>query len=74
MWIICLLHNRPGLAATPWLPTVEHLLFVDTVLLPMAHALSALSGADYASTQHAELVNEHLRWLNKPEFKDWMLF
>nr|WP_318289559.1 HNH endonuclease family protein [Paraburkholderia sp. BL8N3] len=46
--------------------------FVDTVLLPMAQALAALSGADYASTQHAELVNEHLRWLNKLEFKDWL--
>ncbi|WP_186085609.1 DUF4357 domain-containing protein [Burkholderia gladioli] len=46
--------------------------FVDTVLLPMARALAALSDADYASTMHAELVNEHLRWLNKLEFKDWL--
>jgi hypothetical protein len=46
--------------------------FVDTVLLPMARAFAALSDADYASTMHAELVNEHLRWLNKLEFKDWL--
>lgn len=46
--------------------------FVDTVLLPMARALAALRDADYASTMHAELVNEHLRWLNKLEFKDWL--
>jgi hypothetical protein len=38
----------------------------------MARALAALSDADYASTMHAELVNEHLRWLNKLEFKDWL--
>ncbi len=47
--------------------------FVDTVLLPMARALAALRDADYASTMHAELVNEYLRWLNKLEFKDWFL-
>jgi hypothetical protein len=45
---------------------------VDTVLLPMARAFAALTDADYASTMHAELVNEHLRWLNKLEFKDWL--
>lgn len=46
--------------------------FIDTVLLPMAQALAALSDADYTSSKHAELVNEHLRWLNKLEFKDWL--
>ncbi|MDD1480958.1 DUF4357 domain-containing protein [Burkholderia thailandensis] len=45
---------------------------VDAVLLPMARAFAALTDADYASTMHAELVNEHLRWLNKLEFKDWL--
>ena len=39
--------------------------FVDQILLPMAMAFDELSEASYASQQHAEQVNEHLRWLNK---------
>ncbi|WP_175736148.1 DUF4357 domain-containing protein [Burkholderia ambifaria] len=54
------------------LQATEPLKFVDTVLLPMARASAALSDSDYASTMYAELVNEHLRWLNKLEFKDWL--
>ncbi|MDA3671200.1 DUF4357 domain-containing protein [Burkholderia cenocepacia] len=50
----------------------ESQTLVDSVLLPMARAFAALTDADYASTRHAELVNEHLRWLNKLEFKDWL--
>ncbi len=46
--------------------------FVDEVLLPMAQAFAELSDADYASTHHAEQVNEHLRWMNRLEFKDWV--
>lgn len=46
--------------------------FVDEVLLPMAQAFRELRDADYASTHHAEQVNEHLRWLNRLEFKDWV--
>lgn len=46
--------------------------FVDEVLLPMAQAFTELRDADYASTHHAEQVNEHLRWLNRLEFKDWV--
>lgn len=46
--------------------------FVDDVLLPMARAFSELRDADYASTHHAEQVNEYLRWLNRLEFKDWV--
>lgn len=46
--------------------------FVDEVLLPMAQAFSELRDADYASQRHAEQVNEHLRWLNRLEFKDWV--
>lgn len=47
-------------------------VFVDEVLLPMAQAFAELRDADYASTRHAEQVNEHLRWLNRLEFKDWV--
>jgi hypothetical protein len=46
--------------------------FVDQILLPMAMAFDELSEASYASQQHAEQVNEHLRWLNRLEFKDWV--
>lgn len=47
-------------------------LFLDEVLLPMAHAFGELRNADYASQKHAEQVNEHLSWLNRLEFKDWV--
>lgn len=53
-------------------PTKQPQKFVDDVLLPMAQAFSELRDADYASTHHAEEVNEHLRWLNRLEFKDWV--
>jgi hypothetical protein len=46
--------------------------FIDDVLLPMALAFSELRNADYASQMHAEQVNEHLGWLNRLEFKDWV--
>ncbi|MGV8803448.1 MAG: DUF4357 domain-containing protein [Polaromonas sp.] len=47
-------------------------VFLDEVLLPMAQAFSELRNADYASQKHAEQVNEHLSWLNRLEFKDWV--
>jgi hypothetical protein len=47
-------------------------VFVDEILLPMGEAFVELSGADYSSQMHAEQVNEHLHWLNKLEFKDWV--
>ncbi len=46
--------------------------FIDTILLPMAQAFSELRDANYSSTQHAEQVNNYLRWLNRLEFKDWV--
>lgn len=53
-------------------PVKQPQSFVDNVLLPMAQAFGELRDADYASTHHAEEVNEHLRWLNRLEFKDWV--
>lgn len=53
-------------------PAKQPQSFVDEVLLPMAQAFSELRDADYASTYHAEQVNEYLRWLNRLEFKDWV--
>ncbi len=46
--------------------------FVDSVLLPMADAFSEIRDAAYTSTQLAEQVNEHLSWMNRLEFKDWL--
>ncbi|ADX43940.1 protein of unknown function DUF262 [Paracidovorax avenae ATCC 19860] len=54
------------------LPAQQPRSFVDEVLLPMAQAFAELRDADYASTHHAEQVNEYLRWLNRLEFKDWV--
>ena len=53
-------------------PATRPQVFVDEILLPMAQAFSAISDADYASHKHAEQVNEHLRWLNRLDFKDWV--
>ena len=53
-------------------PAKQPQIFVDDVLLPMAQAFSELQDADYASTRHAEQVNEYLRWLNRLEFTDWV--
>ncbi|MEV4780102.1 DUF4357 domain-containing protein [Burkholderia sp. LMU1-1-1.1] len=53
-------------------PAQQPQSFVDEILLPMAQAFSELRDADYASHKHAEQVNEHLRWLNRLEFKDWV--
>ncbi len=53
-------------------PFREPVTFLDDVLLPMAQAFSEIRNADYASQKHAEQVNEHLSWLNRLEFKDWV--
>lgn len=46
--------------------------FIDEVLLPMARAFEEILDAAYESTAYAEQVNEHLRWLNRLEFTDWV--
>ena len=53
-------------------PARQPRTFVDEILLPMAKAFGELHDADYASHKHAEQVNEHLHWLNRLEFKDWV--
>ena len=45
--------------------------FIDGVLQPMAEAFRDIGDADYASTRHAEAINDALRWLNRLEFRDW---
>ncbi|HXC40262.1 MAG TPA: DUF262 domain-containing HNH endonuclease family protein [Burkholderiales bacterium] len=46
--------------------------FIDDVLLPMAQAYGDLSSSSYSAPSHAEIVNGHLRWLNRLEFNDWV--
>jgi hypothetical protein len=46
--------------------------FIDQVLIPMAKAYEELLDCNYESTAHAETVNEHLKWLNRLEFNDWV--
>lgn len=46
--------------------------FVDSLLMPMADAFEQLTDASFASQRNAELVNEHLLWLNRLEFNDWL--
>lgn len=51
---------------------LEALTFIDTVLLPMADVYEQLTTATYASSSHADDVNETLKWLNRLEFTDWI--
>lgn len=46
--------------------------FIDAVLLPMAKAYEEISDAAYTSTGDADSVNEHIRWLNRLAFSDWV--
>lgn len=46
--------------------------FIDGLLLPMSQAYGELSASAYSAPSHAEKVNEHLRWLNRLEFNDWV--
>jgi len=46
--------------------------FIDDLLLPMAQAYGELSTSAYSAPSHADGVNEHLRWLNRLEFNDWV--
>lgn len=47
-------------------------IFIDHVLLPMAQAYEELTSAAYVASAYADQVNEHLRWLNRLEFNDWV--
>ncbi len=45
---------------------------IDQVLKPLALAWDDIKDADFESTEHAEAINDRLRWLNLVEFKDWV--
>ncbi len=50
----------------------QPIIFIDHVLLPMARAYEEIIDANYESTAYAEQVNEHLKWLKRIEFSDWV--
>jgi hypothetical protein len=45
---------------------------IDGIILPAARAYEELVDESYVSSQFAEQVNHHLKWLNRLEFSDWM--
>lgn len=45
---------------------------VDKVIKPYAEVWDFMRDADFEATEHAETINEHLSWLNRVDFKDWV--
>ena len=45
---------------------------IDNLVLPMKRAYAELLTAAYESAGDATSVNEHMRWLNRLEFNDWV--
>lgn len=45
---------------------------VDKVIKPYAEVWDFVRDADFEATEHAELINEYLSWLNRVDFKDWV--
>jgi hypothetical protein len=45
---------------------------IDDVIVPIGEIFAELTDAAYVSSERAEIVNEHLRWLNRLEFNDWL--
>lgn len=45
---------------------------IDNVIKPYAEVWDFVRDADFQATQHADIINEHLSWLNRADFKDWV--
>ena len=45
---------------------------VDKVIKPYAEVWDFIRNADFEATEYAETINEHLSWLNRVDFKDWV--
>lgn len=45
---------------------------IDKVIKPYAEVWDFVRNADFEATEHAETINEHLSWLNRVDFKDWV--
>lgn len=46
--------------------------FMENVLEPMTRAFQQITDAAYDGTATSKDVNEHLKWLNRLEFNDWV--
>jgi hypothetical protein len=45
---------------------------IDKVIKPYAEVWDFVRDADFEATELAETINEHLSWLNRVDFKDWV--
>jgi len=45
---------------------------IDRVIKPYAEVWNFVRDADFEATENAETINEHLSWLNRVDFKDWV--
>lgn len=45
---------------------------IDHVLKPYAEVWEFIRSADFEATEYAEAINDHLGWLNRVDFKDWV--
>lgn len=45
---------------------------IDKVIKPYAEVWDFVRDADFEATENAETINEHLSWLNRVDFKDWV--
>lgn len=45
---------------------------IDHVLKPYAEVWGFIQSADFEATEYAEAINDHLGWLNRVDFKDWV--
>ncbi|MEZ5438296.1 MAG: DUF262 domain-containing HNH endonuclease family protein [Lysobacteraceae bacterium] len=45
---------------------------IDKVIKPYAEVWDFVRDADFEAIEHAETINEHLSWLNRVDFKDWV--
>ncbi len=56
-----------------YVPSIKvPITFIDDVLLPMTVAFGELRSSAYSAPSDADTVNEHLRWLNRIGFNDWV--
>lgn len=45
---------------------------IDHVLKPYSEVWEFMRSADFEATEYAEVINDHLGWLNRVDFKDWV--
>jgi hypothetical protein len=48
------------------------IILVDEVIGPYSEIWGFIREADFEATEHAEAINDHLSWLNRVDFKDWV--